>query len=718
MRIHELAKELGIASDDMLAQLQALGFDVKNRLSAATPEMVEKARAGAIVAAAKVQAKTPAKGHAKPAKDEAKSARPSETAAKPAPVAAPVAAAKPATVAPPVAAAKPAPVAPPVAPPAPVSAILPPANPVIKLQGPITVKLLATKMGIRPNRLITDLMRLNVLVSIAERVELDVARKVAIKHGFVIDYEKKMDVHKPVIRKPVDEREEEPDHEEDLVTRPPVVTFLGHVDHGKTSLLDRIRNTMVAKGEAGGITQHIGAYSVEVNGRAITFLDTPGHAAFTAMRARGANLTDIAIIIVAADDGVMPQTKEAIQHAKAAGVCIMVAINKIDMPVANIERAKQQLMAEGLSPEDWGGDTVCVPVSAATGVGIPELLDMILLQADVLQLKANPKRPATGYVVEAQLEQGMGPTATLLVRSGTLKLGDIVLSGSHWGRVRALITDQGVKIKSAGPATPIKCLGLSGVPDAGAYFKVYQNERAARDAAEVEQVKVKAGQLQPVRKVSLEDLLERVQADQQMELKVILKADTQGSIEAIQHALGEINSTKVALNILLSGAGNVTTNDVMLASASDAVILGFHVGKESGVPAAAKHEGVEIYLHQIIYELIDQVREAMTGMLAPKLVEHQRGRAMLKQVFDIAKRGRVAGCMATSGNIRPTYRARVRRGADVLFEGSILSLRRFQDEVAEVREGQECGVRLNNYTDYAVGDVLEFYEVEEVRQTL
>ncbi len=712
MRIHELAKELGMPSKDMLTRLHELGFEAKNHFAAATPEMIAKLREPAAAPAAAAHAPKAHAPKAHAAKAKAVVEAPAAPAAKveiPAPV--------------PVPEPPPPPPPPPPAPAAaPVSSLVmeqsASINPVIKFQGPITVKLLAQRMGIRPNRLVTDLMRLNVLASMNDRVEVDVAKKVAIKHGFMLEFEKKPEVVKPVIKKPTMYEDGEPDRPEDMMPRPPVVTILGHVDHGKTSLLDRIRNTLVAQGEAGGITQHIGAYTVDVNGRQVTFLDTPGHAAFTAMRARGANLTDIAIIVIAADDGIMPQTKEAIQHAQAAGVLIMVAINKIDLPGANVERVKQQLMGEQLSPEDWGGQTVCVPVSAVTGEGISDLLEMILLQTDVLELKANPKRHANGYVVEAQLEQGMGPTATLLIRNGTLKLGDIVLCGPHWGRVRALVSDHGMKVKAVGPATPIKCLGLSGVPEAGSYFKVCHNERMARDAAEAEQSKIRSGVLQPQRKTSLEDLFSQIEDDQRKELNVILKTDTQGSAEAIQHALREINSTKVSLNIILAGTGNVTTNDVMLASASDAVILGFHVGKETQVPSLSKHEGVEIHLHQIIYELIDLVREAMTGLLAPKLVERLRGKAVVKQVFDISKKGRIAGCMTTNGNIRPSHRVRVRRGPDTLYEGSIASLKRFQDEAAEVREGQECGIRLDNYAEFAQGDIIEFYEIEEVRQTL
>ncbi len=717
MRVHELAKERQTTSKELLARLQELGIDVKNRLSSVGDNVLELLREDdeetevAPIRTAKIE-KAPAKRLLKKDGEEER-----EPVLPPPPRKTPPAAKAPVPILPP------APVAPPSAAseaPAPEPAARQesaPPNPVVKVSGPLTVQQLAAKLGLRPNRLVAELMRLNVLASINERVEVDIARKIAIKHGFMLEVEKKIEPPKPVVR-PIEVRDDEEDRPEDLQPRPPVVTFLGHVDHGKTSLLDRIRKTMVTAGEAGGITQHIGAYTIDESGRQVTFLDTPGHAAFTAMRARGANLTDIAVIIVAADDGVMPQTKEAIMHAKAADVCMMAAINKIDMPGANVERVKQQFLAEGLTPEDWGGTLVCVPVSAITGEGVEQLVEMLLLQAEVLDLKANPKRRARGYVIESQLEQGMGPTANLLIKNGTLKVGDTILCGAHWGRVRALINDHGVKVKTAGPATPIKCLGLSGVPEAGAEFRVVTDDKDARAAAATEQTRLKDGQLQTQRKTTLTDLFERIEANQRIELKVIVKADTQGSVEAISHALREIKSDKVSLNIVMAATGSITANDVMLASASNAVILGFHIGKESGVPNLAKHHGVEIRLHQIIYELLDVVKEAMTGLLAPRMEERDRGKALVKQVFDLGKQGCVAGSLVTSGHVRPSYRVRVRRSGDVLYEGSIVSLRHFQTDAAEVRESQECGVRLDNYRDFAPGDMLEFYEIEAVRQSL
>ncbi|MBA4388029.1 MAG: translation initiation factor IF-2 [Verrucomicrobia bacterium] len=602
----------------------------------------------------------------------------------------------------------------PVTPPAPTE----PVSKVIKTRGAIIVRDFADKLGIRSNRLIAELMGMNVLAKITESISLDVARKIAEKHGFTFEHEKKSADHEQFLKKKPD-ADDEADRAEDLLPRPPVVTFMGHVDHGKTSLLDRIRKTQVAKGEHGGITQHIGAYTVDINGRKITFLDTPGHAAFTAMRARGATLTDIVVIVIAADDGIMPQTKEALMHAKAASVTIMVAINKMDLPAANVDRVKTQLQAEGLAPEDWGGTVVCVPVSAQTGKGIEHLLEMILLQAEVLDLRANPKRRAKGYVIEAQMKAGMGPTVSLLVKAGTLNIGDAVLCGAHYGRIRALINDHGIKVKSAGPGTPIKCLGLSGVPEAGAEFRVCANDKLAREqAGEYAERMKKENAGVPVRTVSLENLFDKIKDQKRLEFKIILKADTQGSVEAIKHGLQEIKSDKVTLDVIFGSTGNVTENDVMLAKASGGIILGFNAGKEPGVDAIARHEGVEINLHHIIYELIDQVRAAMTGMLAPIYKENVVGHAEILQVFPHGKAGKVAGCRVLDGSARTKIKVRVKRGKEVLFEGTMDSLKHFRESVSEVKEGNECGIRLAKFSDFQPGDIFEFYELEQLKQDL
>ena len=587
----------------------------------------------------------------------------------------------------------------------------------LKIRGGITVRELAELVAIKPNRIVAELMGMNVFANINAKLDFDVAAKLAEKFGFTVEHEKRG--NEPVAV-PAPDGADLPymDKPEDLLPRPPVVTFLGHVDHGKTSLMDQIRKASVAKGESGGITQHIGAYTVDVSGKAITFLDTPGHAAFTAMRARGANLTDIAVIIIAADDGIMPQTKEAIAHAKAAGVSIMVAINKCDLPSANPDRVLQQLQAEELAPEDWGGSTICCKVSAMTGEGVNHLLEMILLQAEILELTANPAKRAVGFVIEAQLKPGMGPTATVLVTGGTLKLGDPVLCGAHWGRVKALINDHGRQVKSAGPSTPVKCLGLSGVPEAGAEFTVMSSDRKAKERAAATAMALKTASLEGPRKASLDDIFDQLKTADALELAVIVKADTQGSVEAIVHALSDIKSEKVSLRFIHSGTGNITSNDVLLASASNAVVLGFHVARESGVEAVAKHEGVEVRLHQIIYELIDQVRDAMIGVLGPRLEEMKRGQAQVRQIFEVGKGDQVGGCLVLKGIVNIKHRIRVKRKTEVLFEGTLLSLKHFQDDVPEVCEAQECGLRIRNFSKLEEGDIIEAYEIEEREQTL
>jgi translation initiation factor IF-2 len=558
---------------------------------------------------------------------------------------------------------------------------------------------------------------MNVLASINERVEIRDAQRVAEKHGVVIEREKKPE-HKPPPKKEATPAQKAAEDVNKQIVRPPVVVFMGHVDHGKTSLLDRIRHASVAAGEAGGITQHIGAYRVAVGPQHITFLDTPGHEAFTAMRARGAHLTDIAVIVIAADDGVMPQTEEAIKHAEAAEVPLLVAINKVDLKTANADRVKQQLAAMGKTPEDWGGEVICCPVSAATGEGLDHLLEMILLQAEMLELRAAPNRRARGYVVESRLEAGMGPTATLLVTEGTLRPSDPLVCGPCWGRIRALIDERGVKVKEAGPSTPVQCLGLNGVPDAGAEFKVLADEKDARAEAEQRLAELRAQQVAVPRRASLDTLFQKLRDSDKLELRVVLKTDVQGSLEAIQKALEGIRSDKVTLRILLAAVGNVTANDVLLASASKAAVLGFHVAADEEVIRLAKQQGVEIRLHSIIYDLVDQVRDAMAGLLEPVLREKVVGHARLQQVFTLSHNIVVAGCLVTDGHVTPRVKVRVKRQDDVLYEGSILSLRRHQNDAAEVREGQECGIRLDNFAAFAEGDILEFYVVERIPQTL
>ncbi len=596
----------------------------------------------------------------------------------------------------------------------------------IELKKPrVMVKDFAEMLDLKPNMLIAELMRMNVFASINAEIDLNVAKQIGEKHGFTVrKEEKKRSVAPPSARKVSAKRVEAvvEDTPESMLPRPPVVTFMGHVDHGKTSLLDRIRDSRVVSGESGGITQHIGAYTVEVNDAKITFLDTPGHAAFTAMRARGANLTDVVVLVVAADDGVMPQTLEALKHAQAAGVCIIIAMNKMDLRTANPDRVKQQLQENDVMVEEWGGSIGCCPVSAASGEGMEGLLERILLEAEMMELKSNPKRPATGFVVEAQMEPGMGPTASVLVKSGTLSVGDSVICGKYWGRIKALINDQGAKVRSAGPSMAVKILGLTNVPGAGDEFEVLANDREAKRLSEAIQEEERALALQggaAPKKMSLDDLFgsEGVQQEKK-ELRLIIKADVQGSIEAIEHSLSGIKSEKVELKILANEVGNVTVNDVMLASASDAIILGFHAGKENGTNAAAKREGVEIRLYSIIYELIENVENAMKGLLEPELREQVIGSAEILEVFEFSKKSKIAGCMIQSGRVTAKSSIRILRKKELIYEGVIGSLKRFQNDAAEVRQGQECGIRPDHFVGFEVGDVIEAYLVEKISQNL
>jgi translation initiation factor IF-2 len=613
--------------------------------------------------------------------------------------------------------AKPAPAAP-----AAPKFVAPETGEVITIKPPIIVRDLANALKQKPFIIIGDLMKLGVFATVNQAIDEKIARQICAKYGFRFEVEKRERgggvVH--AIEKKVElDFEDKP---EQLKPRAPVVTIMGHVDHGKTSLLDVIRKTNVVAGEAGGITQHIGAYTIAVphperkNELAqITFLDTPGHAAFSSMRARGANVTDIVVLVVAANDGVMPQTLEALNHAKAAKVPILVAVNKIDHPNATPLKVRQQLQDKGLVPDDWGGDTIFVDVSALTKQGIDKLLEMILLQADLLELKANPDRRAKGNVIESGVEAG-GPTATVLVRKGTLRVSDIILCGEYYGRVRALINEEGQRLKEAGPSVAVRVLGLNGVPDAGLEFSVVENEKAARDEAAQRAFDTKV-QGQEDRKVTLENLFATLQAAQSKALKVIVKADTQGSVEAIVDALNKIESEKVTLEIIHSDVGAITENDVALASASGGVILGFHTRVDSTAAEKAKREGVQIKLYAIIYELIDQVKEAMAGLLEPDSKETIVGSAEVRKVFELSKGAPVAGCMVSSGRI-VRGKVRVRRRKDVIYEGVTQSLRRFQDEVNEVRAGMECGIRIEGFGEFEVGDAIECYSIEKVAAKL
>ena len=600
---------------------------------------------------------------------------------------------------------------------------------IIELKKPkVLVKEFADLLDLKPNILIAELMRMNIFASINAEIDLSVAKKIGEKYGYEVKKEdKKRSLPSENItgnRKNTDnfKKQELYDSPESLLPRPPVVTFMGHVDHGKTSLLDRVRNSQVVKGESGGITQHIGAYTVDINDEKITFLDTPGHAAFTSMRARGANLTDVVVLVVAADDGVMPQTLEALKHAQAADVCIIIAINKMDLPAANPDRLKQQLQENDITVEDWGGSIGCCNVSAETGDGIDSLLERILLESEMLELKANPNRPAAGYVVEAQMETGMGPTASVLVTNGTLAIGDSLVCGKYWGRVKALINDKGNKVRSAGPSMAVKVLGLVNVPGAGDQFEVLKNEKEAKKRSEILQEEDRNLSLHGAnapKKITLDDLFnDNGVSNDKKELRVIIKADVQGSIEAINQSLKGIDSNKIELNILSSDVGNITINDVMLASASNAIILGFHTAKDNGASSAAKREGIEIRLYSIIYELIQDVESAMMGLLDPELKEEEIGSAEIIEVFEFSKKSKIAGCMVTNGKITSKCSIRIKRKGDLIFEGIIGSLKRFQNDAVEVRQGQECGIRPNNFVEFEIGDMIEAYQIKKIAQSL
>ena len=596
----------------------------------------------------------------------------------------------------------------------------------LHLKSPVLVKSLAEAMGKKPNEIISKLLKLNVLASINQTVDVKIAEKVCVDLGFklVVDRREKDGHLKHATKEeaavsPEDHKIE--DKPEDLQERPPVVTFLGHVDHGKTSIQDAIRKTDVARREAGGITQHMGASEVTFNGKTITFIDTPGHEAFTAMRARGANVTDIAVLVVAADDGFMPQTVEALSHAKAAAVPIVVAINKMDLPSANPEKVYLNMQQNSLLSEEWGGNVGTVKISATKGTGIEDLLNRLLLEAEVLELKANPKRRAEGVVLEAELEQGMGATSSVLVRNGTLKVGDIMLCGPYYGRVKALINSKGERIKTAGPSMPVKVLGLSGVPDAGSRFIVCENEREASQIAEDRsQVDREKGLTRAAEGAvrSLEDLFANNEKGKRNDLNIIIKTDVRGSAEAIVDSLGKLSSDKIKVNIVHTAVGAISEADVLLSAASSAIIIGFHVKVNPGVNTIAKKEGVEIRLYSIIYELLEDITEALEGRLAPERREKELGAAKIVKIFDMSKGPKVCGCLVDRGLMRVGAKARVRRSGDLIYNGSVQSLRRFQDDVKEVKSGLECGIRLDNFIDFQENDIIETYDIEFKKATL
>ncbi len=572
----------------------------------------------------------------------------------------------------------------------------------------LTISELGEAMKVQPAQIVKKLFLQGTMVTVNQEIEFDKAEEIALEFNCICEKEVKVDVIEELLK-------EDEDPEESLVSRPPVVCVMGHVDHGKTSLLDAIRDTHVIDREAGGITQHIGAYVVSINGQKITFLDTPGHEAFTAMRMRGANSTDIAILVVAADDGVMPQTLEAISHAKAAGIEIIVAINKIDKPSANIDRVKQELSEQGLIPEDWGGSTICVPVSAHTHEGIENLLEMILLTAEVAELKANPNRRARGLVIEAELDKGKGPVATVLVQKGTLHVGDPIAAGACHGKVRAMMDDKGRRVKEAGPSTPVEILGLSDVPNAGEIFMAMENEKEARSFAETFISEGRERMLEETKsRMSLDDLFSQIQAGNLKELDIIVKADVQGSVEAVKQSLLKLSNEEVVVKIIHGGVGAINESDVILASTSNAIIIGFNVRPDATAKATAEREGVDVRLYRVIYDAIADVEAAMKGMLDPVYEEKVIGHAEVRQTFKASGVGTIAGSYVLDGTFQRGCKVRITREGKQIYEGALASLKRFKDDVKEVKSGYECGLVFEKFNDIQEMDIVEAYIMVEV----
>lgn len=581
----------------------------------------------------------------------------------------------------------------------------------LELQLPITVKDLAVKLQEKSSALIKALMGAKVMAGLNQILDESVVESVCAKFGYKL--KKALGQEEFVLH-----AHQALDKAEDMIFRAPIVTLMGHVDHGKTSLLDAIRKSKVVDKEHGGITQHIGAYRVSLEHGEITFLDTPGHEAFTAMRARGAKITDIVVLVVAADDGIMPQTIEAIDHARAAGVSIIIAINKIDKPQADIDRVKKQLAGMNLMSEDWGGKTITVPVSAKTGEGIDNLLEMILLEAQMLELKANPKRLAKGVVIEAKISKGRGPVATLLVQNGTLHLNENVIVGNFYGKIRAMFNDRGQSGTSAGPTIPVEILGLSGVPLAGEQFLAIEDEKEAKDIASQRQEKERLSQIKTAKKISLEELHAQIKEGKIKELKIIIKADVQGSLEAIKQTLDKLNVSEIKLNIIHAGVGNINSSDVILAVASDALILGFSVVCDDPAKEVIAKEGIEVKIYNIIYELANEIKLAIEGMLEPKLKRNFLGKVEVRKMFKLSTSGTVAGCYVSKGKITRSSPVDLLRNGEVIFGGSLSNLKRFKDDVKEVTEGFECGITLSGFESLQEGDIIEAYTIEKIARTL
>jgi translation initiation factor IF-2 len=731
-RVHEIAKSQGLTSKEVIAALNAAGVEVTAPASSVEEEVALKALGGSTDGAAAETA--PAESPAPPEKAEEPAAPAPEPAPRP--------------IRPPGDGAAKAggkrmrrvvidsqasrrermPAPPPQRPPrrrggrrrrplleeppekAPVTEA--PEPEAIKIASGATVREVAESLGVGGAEVIKKLMQLGEMATLTQTLPDETIAVVGEELGQKVE-----------VVSAAEEVQEEPAYEDspaDLAERPPVVTIMGHVDHGKTSLLDAIRQTEVVASEAGGITQHIGAYQVHQNGRTISFIDTPGHAAFTAMRARGANVTDIAVIVVAADDGVMPQTVEAIDHAKAAGVPMIVAVNKIDLPTANPDKVKGELANQGLAPEDWGGDTIFTNVSAKTQEGLDELLENILLVAEVEELKANPSAPASGTVIESHLDPGRGPVVTVLIQRGTMHIGDALVAGPEWGRVKAMHDHTGARLRQAGPGDPVEVLGFEGVCEAGEHVETVENDRRARQLAQQRAQRLKAERLarSQARKVSLEEVFAKAQEGEIKALNIVLKADVSGSLEALQDEIAKVPQEQVVIDVIRAAAGGINESDVMLAAASDAIVIGFNVRPLVDARRAAEQEGVEIRTYSVIYKVTEDLRAAMEGMLEPEEIEEALGQAEIKELFRASRVGTIAGCLVTDGRIRRGAEVRLVREGTVVWTGRIGSLRRFKDDVREVEEGLECGVVLEGYQDVKVGDVIEAFETRQVEQTL
>ncbi len=664
IRVHQLAKELKISSKELIEKLHKLKVDVHSHMSTLdeeTVKIVKEERVAVLKAAQKP--KEVIVEHTKIKPPEEIKAAPEELVLKK-----------------------------------------------IQLPAPITVKELSIKLKVSVGEVIKKLLSKRIIATINQQLDEDTLKRVVSEFGF--EFERMPTAEEVLLA------QHQADDPSKLKQRAPVVTFMGHVDHGKTSLLDTIRKTKVTEEEAGGITQHIGAYEVALPKGKVTFLDTPGHEAFTQMRARGANVTDIVVLVIAADDGIMPQTVEAIDHAKAAGVPIVAAINKIDKPNINIDKVKKQLMELGLMPEDWGGKTICVGVSAKTGQGIDELLEMLLLEAELLELKANSDRLASGIIIEAELSKGRGPVATVLVLNGTLRVGDIAVAGAYYGKIRAMLDDKGHNVKGAGPSMPVEILGLSGVPQAGERFYVVEDEKKAKEIVLAREQKLFSLKAKGTpAKITLEDLYSRIKEGKVKELRIVIKTDVQGSLEALRTSLERLGTEEVKLSVIHAQVGGINESDVMLAAASEAIIIGFHVDINPQAKAKAAEEGIDIRLYEIIYEVVADIKAAMEGLLEPQMQEVFLGRAEVRQTFKVSKVGVVAGCFITKGRIPRDSICRIIRDGKKIFEGKISSLKHFKDDVREVKEGFECGISFG-FEDIKVGDIIEAVEIRKIARRL